>query len=281
MTLNLEVLKKDEHNLVFVIEGISIEMANAIRRIILTEIPVMAIDEVIILKNDSPLYDEIISHRLGLIPLKTDLEIYKLPQDCECSGFGCPLCQVSLTCEITNTTNNPLEIYSGDLKSNDPAIVPVNPRIPIVKIDKDDKVIIEAYAILGTAKEHAKWQAVSNVHYQFYPKIDLDDSKCAACPDKCIVSRMCPKDLFDFSSNKTPKLKKDYQETCDLCNACELNCPENAIQADREENKYIFSIESDGALSFETIIKKTFEIFNEKIIELQGSLEELDIDLSV
>jgi len=279
MTLNLEVLKKDEHNLVFVIEGISIEMANAIRRIMLTEIPVMAIDEVIILKNDSPLYDEIISHRLGLIPLKTDLETYKLPQDCECSGFGCPLCQVSLTCEITNTTNTPLEIYSGDLKSNDPLIVPVTPNIPLVKIDKDDKVIIEAYAILGTAKDHAKWQAVTNVYYRYYPKIDFDDSKCANCPDKCIVSRMCPKELFDFSGNKAPKLVKDYQESCDLCNACSLNCPENAILTGREENKYIFSIESDGSLAFETIMKKTFEIFNGKIEELQRSLEELDIDL--
>ena len=280
MSLNLEVLKKDEHNLVFVVEGISIEMANAIRRIMVTEIPVMAINEVIILKNDSPLYDEIISHRLGLIPLKTDLETYKLPQDCECSGFGCPLCQVSLTCEITNTTNTSLEIYSGDLKSNDPLIVPVTPHIPLVKIDKDDKVIIEAYAILGTARDHAKWQAVTNVYYRFYPKVELDESKCTKCADKCIVSRMCPKDLFDFSNNKTPKLIKDYQEVCDLCNACQLNCPENAVITDSEENKYIFSIESDGSLTFETVIKKTFEIFNEKIEEFLGSLEELDIDLS-
>ena len=188
---------------------------------------------------------------------------------------------MSLTCEITNTTNNPLEIYSGDLKSNDPTIVPVTPHIPLVKIDKGDKVIIEAYAILGTAKDHAKWQAVSNAYYRFYPKIDLDESKCGKCPDRCIVSRMCPKNLFDFSGNASPKLVKDYQEKCDLCNACELNCPENAIQTGREEDKYIFSIESDGALSFETIMKKTFEIFNEKIEELQASLEELDIDLSV
>jgi len=167
--LKLEVLEKSEYNLIFIIEGVSIEMVNALRRIILTEIPVMAIDEVIVLKNDSPLYDEIISHRLGLIPLKTDLSVYKLPQDCDCGGYGCPMCQVSLTCEITNTTNNPLEIYSGDLNSNDPKIIPVHPKIPIVKIDKKDKVIIEAYAILGKAKDHAKWQAVSNVAFRYLP----------------------------------------------------------------------------------------------------------------
>ncbi|MFX1446497.1 MAG: DNA-directed RNA polymerase subunit D, partial [Promethearchaeota archaeon] len=173
--LKLEIVEQTKHKLILVIEGISIEMINALRRIMLTEIPVMAIDEVIILKNDSPLYDEIISHRLGLIPLKTDLEVYKLPQECECGGFGCPLCQVSLTCEITNNTNAPLEIYSGDLKSNDPKIIPVDPNIPIVKIDKNDKVIIEAYAILGLAKDHAKWQAVSNVAYRHYPLVEFDE----------------------------------------------------------------------------------------------------------
>ena len=51
--LKLEIIEKSEHKLVLMIEGISIEMVNALRRIILTEVPVMAIDEVIILKNDS------------------------------------------------------------------------------------------------------------------------------------------------------------------------------------------------------------------------------------
>jgi len=190
--LKLDILKQTDHKLVLVIEGISIEMVNALRRIILTEIPVMAIDEVIILKNDSPLYDEIISHRLGLIPLKTDLDVYKLPQECECGGYGCPLCQVSLTCEITNNTNTPLEIYSGDLKSNDPKIIPVDPNIPIVKIDKNNKVIIEAYAILGLAKDHAKWQAVSNVAYKYYPLVEFEENKLKNAEENRLIVKMCP-----------------------------------------------------------------------------------------
>ncbi len=276
--MSLEVLEKSNRKLIFVVEGISIEMANVIRRIILSEIPVMAVDEVIILKNDSPLYDEIISHRLGLIPLKTDLEVYKLPRECECGGYGCPLCQVSLTCEITNTTNASLDIYSGDLKSNDPKIVPVDPNIPLVKIDKNDKVIIEAYAILGLAKEHVKWQAISNVFYRFYPQIDFDDTKCAKCPDKCIVSRMCPERLYDFSNKKTPILFEDYWKTCTLCNSCQNDCPQVAIKVGWKENTYIFSIESDGVLGFDVILKKTFEIFLEKIDEFVEKLEEVEIE---
>ncbi|MFX1503237.1 MAG: DNA-directed RNA polymerase subunit D [Promethearchaeota archaeon] len=276
--MSLEVLEKNERKLVFLVEGISIEMANAIRRIIISEIPVMAVDEVIILKNDSPLYDEIISHRLGLLPLKTDLDVYKLPRDCECGGYGCPLCQVSLTCEITNASNTPMEIYSANLNSNDPKIVPVNPNIPLVKIDKNDKVIIEAYAVLGLAKDHVKHQAVSNIFYRFYPQIEFDSTKCAKCPDKCLVSRMCPEKLYDFSNKKTPVLVEDYWKTCTLCNSCENECLEKAIKVGWKENAYIFLIESDGVLPFDVIIKKTFEIFLEKIEEFIENLEEIEIE---
>jgi len=275
--LKLEVLEQTDYKLKLIIEGISIEMVNALRRIMLTEIPVMAIDEVIILKNDSPLYDEIIAHRLGLIPLKTDLETYKLPQDCECGGFGCPLCQVSLTCEITNTTNAPLDIYSGNLNSNDPKIIPVNPNIPIVKIDKNDKVIVEAYAILGRAKDHAKWQAVSNVAFRYYPLIEFNENELKDPDENALIVKICPEELYQLTSKKSLKLKENYWKTCTLCKACESNS-KGKIKVFPKEDTYIFSLESDGVLSFKDLIKKTFEIFNGKIEEFVTKLEDLEIE---
>jgi DNA-directed RNA polymerase subunit D len=265
--LKLDILEQTDHKLVLVIKGISIEMINALRRIILTEIPVMAIDEVIILKNDSPLYDEIISHRLGLIPLKTDLDVYKLPRECECGGFGCPLCQVSLTCEITNNTNTPIEIFSGDL----------NPNIPIVKIDKNNKVIIEAYAILGLAKDHAKWQAVSNVAYKYYPLVEFDENKLKNAEENRLIVKMCPEKLFKLTSNESLKILADYWKYCTLCKSCENNS-EGKIKVSSLEDVYILSIESDGVLEYKVLISKLFEIFNEKIDEFVTELEELDIE---
>jgi len=275
--LKLDVLKESEHKIVFLTEGISIEMINAIRRILLTEIPVMAIDEIIILKNDSPLYDEILSHRMGLIPLKTDLEAYKLPHECDCLGYGCPLCQVSLTCEITNTTNAPLEIYSGDLSSNDPKIVPVDPYIPIVKIDKNAKIIIEAYAILGFAKNHAKWQAVSNVAYRLYPVVEFDANKLKDLEEKKLIVKMCPEKLFELINNDSLILKEDYWKSCTLCMSCEKNS-NGKIKVVPKKGTYIFSIESDGVLPFDVLIRKVFEIFNEKTDEFVLKLEELEIE---
>ena len=273
--MNIEVLEKNDNRLVFVVSGISIEMVNAIRRIIITEIPVMAVDEVIILKNDSPLYDEIVAHRLGLIPLKTNLDNYNLPRDCECGGYGCALCQVSLTCEITNTSNKPMVINSGDLNSNDPDIVPVHNEIPILKIDKNSKVIIEAYAILGTGKDHAKFSAVSNCAYRFYPVIEFDESKITKPDEQSLIVKLCPEKLFEIS-NKKLKLKEDYWRTCTLCNSCEENS-DGKIKVNWKDSTYIFTIESDGVLPFDVLIKKTFEIFLSKIAEFTEKLEEIEL----
>ncbi|MEJ2294076.1 MAG: DNA-directed RNA polymerase subunit D, partial [Candidatus Lokiarchaeota archaeon] len=274
--MKLDVLENTENKLSFIIDGASIEMVNALRRIILTEVPVMAIDEVIVLKNDSPLYDEIIAHRLGLIPLKTDLSVYKLPQDCDCGGYGCPMCQVSLTCDVTNTTNNPLEIYSGDLKSNDPKIIPVHPKIPIVKIDKKDKVIIEAYAILGRAKDHAKWQAVSNAAFRYLPVIEYNEKEITNSEEIDLIIKMCPEDLY-YAKNGVLKLKEDYWKTCTLCKSC-ANSSDNKIKVSFKKDAYIFTLESDGVLPFKELIKQVFTIFNGKIDEFMTKLEELDIE---
>ena len=52
-------------------------LANAVRRSV-AEVPTLAIDEVEIYKNDSPLYDEMLALRLGLVPLKTEKGNYTL-----------------------------------------------------------------------------------------------------------------------------------------------------------------------------------------------------------
>ncbi len=67
------------------------------------EVPTMAIEDVEFRKNNSILYDEIIAHRLGLVPLKTDLKSYNLPEKCKCKGEGCARFQLTV----------PIDQYSG------------------------------------------------------------------------------------------------------------------------------------------------------------------------
>lgn len=140
------------------LDGVDRTYANAVRRFCLSEVPSMAIDDVVILENSSVLYDEILAHRLGMVPLKTDLERYILPEKCDCgTPLGCQKCRVLLVLDAS-AQEKTRTVYSGDLVSEDREISPISASIPIVKLAPGQTVKLEAYARLGRGKEHAKWQ---------------------------------------------------------------------------------------------------------------------------
>jgi DNA-directed RNA polymerase subunit D len=157
---SIKVLQSDSTRVKLRFQGFEQSYLNALRRISLAEVPVLAIDDVVILENSSPVYDEVIAHRLGLIPLVTPLDKYPLPEECDCkSPSGCSKCRVMIVLDA-NATNVARTVYSGELVSpEDPAVRPVSDKIPIVKLAPNQKVKIESYARMGRGREHAKWQA--------------------------------------------------------------------------------------------------------------------------
>ena len=159
--MKIKVLEKNADRVKVQLQGIDRAYANAIRRIAISEVPCMAIDEIVVLENSSIMYDELLAHRLGLIPLKTDLSRYVLPKDCDCkTPLGCPKCRVLLVLDV-EATETSKEVLSGELISEEPTTIPTSPKIPIVKLAPGQKIKLEAYARLGIGKEHAKWQAAN------------------------------------------------------------------------------------------------------------------------
>ena len=80
---------KEQGKLSFILKDSNHVFANTLRRLMIDDVPTMAIEDIEFSKNNSILYDEIIAHRLGLVPLKTDLKSYNLPNQCKCEGKGC------------------------------------------------------------------------------------------------------------------------------------------------------------------------------------------------
>jgi DNA-directed RNA polymerase subunit D len=156
--VRVRVQEEKDNYVTLQLEGVDRSYANAIRRFCISEVPSMAIDDVVVLENSSVLYDEILAHRLGMVPIKTDLERYVLPEKCDCgSPLGCNKCRVLFVLEATGK-EKVSTVYSGDLVSEDREIRPVSESIPIVKLAHGQTVKLEAYARLGRGKEHAKWQ---------------------------------------------------------------------------------------------------------------------------
>src|SRR5206468_2820397 len=131
--MDIKLLSKEQETLRFVLSDVSPAFANALRRIMISEIPVMAIDDVMILENNSVMYDEILAHRLGLVPVTTDGS-YNLPEECTCkSELGCEKCRASFSLEIE--ASEPIEVvYSSQLKPENPKVNPVSDKISIVKL---------------------------------------------------------------------------------------------------------------------------------------------------
>ena len=147
--VEVKIITQDEKRLRFIVKGVDTAYVNALRRIMISEVPCMAIDEVMIVENSSVLHDEILAHRLGIIPLKTDLDAYNLPEECDCkSEFGCSKCRVTFTLDV-EAEDETITVYSEDLKSEDPNIIPVSDKIPIVKLAPGQRVRLEAYARPG------------------------------------------------------------------------------------------------------------------------------------
>ncbi|MEM3396371.1 MAG: DNA-directed RNA polymerase subunit D [Thermoplasmata archaeon] len=261
----------------FVLSDATPAEANALRRTLLSEIPKLAIDKVEILLGNirdesgkeyesvTPLFDEIIAHRLALVPLPTDLSM-KFPDECTCKGQGCASCSVIYTIN----KKGPGMVYSGDLiPLGDPKFKPVDDLIPIVKINEKQAVLLYATAIMGKAKEHAKWQVAHAVGYKYYPDVKINVEKCTNCME-CI--KYCPKKVFE---NQDGKVVVKSLEACDLCNSCVEVCPKGALTVKGSEKDFIFTFETDGSLSAKAALAKALEILSSSFAQVKDTLSML------
>jgi len=163
-TPKIEIRKLDQTYCEFLLTGTDVSIANALRRVILAEVPTIAIELVEIEKNTTVLNDEFIAHRLGLIPLvSTDVHnmktIYEAGEDEEVED-------VVFSLDIVCTSEDTLSVTSDDLilDSNYPRVAPIGYRgrdsrdvkgILIVKMRRGQELRLKAIARKGIGKDHA------------------------------------------------------------------------------------------------------------------------------
>ena len=155
---SVEVVEKSDERIVVRFNNIPRQYVNSLRRLAISEVPTLAIDDVVILENSSVMHDEAVAHRLGLMPLRTDPGRFVMPHECDCkSTLGCSKCRVLLVLD-SEAKEKTLVVTSGEMVSEDELVKPVSNDIPIVVLAPNQKLKFEAYARLGIGKDHAKWQ---------------------------------------------------------------------------------------------------------------------------
>ena len=155
---SVEIVEKSDERIVVRFSNIPRQYVNSLRRLAISEVPTLAIDDVVILENSSVVHDEAVAHRLGLVPLRTIPGKFVMPHECDCkSTLGCSKCRVLLVLD-SEANEKTLVVTSGELISEDELVKPVSKDIPIIVLAPNQKLKFEAYARLGTGKNHAKWQ---------------------------------------------------------------------------------------------------------------------------
>jgi len=151
--LSLEITNENDEKVSVKIKGVPLQYANALRRICLNGVPIYAVESIDVLENSSVLADEGVAHRVGLIPLKTDLSASK-------DGNENDKIMLTLDSGVSDETRT---ILSGELKSQDDSVVPTSNDIPIVTLAPGQSIKFEAYARLGKGTEHARWNSANIV----------------------------------------------------------------------------------------------------------------------
>lgn len=260
--MKLQILEKSDSEIKFVFEESVPQFANALRRIMMGEVPTLAIETVEFTANDSALFDEVIAHRLGLIPLTFDKNAFNLKEECGCEGKGCSLCQVTLVLD----KKGPCIVYARDMKSTDKTVQAVFPDIPITELLEGQKLKLEAVAQLGLGKTHAKWKA-AKASYRYYPVAKLNGK--IENPEECM--KACPKGAIKINGDKV-----EIDLLCDICSECVKACkPEGVLTIMGDDTKFVFTVETVSALKPDEIVLEAADILHKKAKEFEKQVGKL------
>jgi DNA-directed RNA polymerase subunit D len=234
----MELIEKNNEKMIW--RGkMNISLANAIRRNV-CKIPVLAVTECDIYKNDSVLYDEIIAHRLGLVPLKNQ----KMKE-----GES-----VEFKLKKKAGKEESLYLLSGELGEE----VAID-NIPIVLLEKGQQVEMVVRAGVGYGSDHAKFTP-GLMFYREIPKIKIGKNSESAIE----LSENYP-EIFEFKDKL--KVKNDWK-----CDFDEEDFKDHDIEF-KYGDELLFSIESWGQMNPKDIFLGSVDAIKKELNEVLKSIK--------
>jgi len=234
----------------YLIKGITPTFMNTIRRAIMVNVPCLAVDDVQIYENDSLVFDEMLTNRLGLLPIKTDAKTYKAGDT------------VKLVLEKTG----PCTVTSKDIKCTDPKIEITDKKIIITKLGKDQNIKLEMTARMGAGEEHARFQPII-VSYNEVIEIDNDKSY----DTKAILAEM-PKGSIEVKAGKLffadPYNIKNQNQHIDILR-------KHGVKIKYSQADFVLTMESTGQLTPKETIDSAVDRLTEKLDGLEEEIKKL------
>ncbi|CAJ0634035.1 1932_t:CDS:10 [Entrophospora sp. SA101] len=253
--------------------------------------------------NTSIIQDEVLAHRLGLIPIKANPDVfnYKIASD-DPTDLNTVVFKIKHECtfnaQASKDETDPKKLYTGSnllsnsliwnprgeqatIFANNP-LRPVHDDILIAQLRPNQRIELEAHCEKGIGKEHAKWSPVATATYRLMPEIimkkeitgDLAD-KFAACFTKGVVkveNKIVEKKNVKYAKVVNPRIDTVSRE---VLRHKEF---EDIVQLTRIRDHFIFTVESTGILESEKIFTDALQILSSKCTRLLEALESTQLE---
>uniref|UniRef100_A0A3P8RUR3 DNA-directed RNA polymerases I and III subunit RPAC1 n=1 Tax=Amphiprion percula TaxID=161767 RepID=A0A3P8RUR3_AMPPE len=301
---SIDIVNLDESSIEFDMVGIDAAIANAFRRILLAEVPTMAIEKVFIYNNTSIVQDEVLAHRLGLIPIKADPRLFEYRNAGEESSEeeGSEIDTIQLQLKIKCSRNpraskddsDPRElylnhmVYSKDIKwvpignqadvFGDSSIGPVHDDILIAQLRPGQELDIIMHCVKGIGKDHAKFSPVATASYRLLPEITLLEpvegekaERLKGCFSQGVI------DLEDVNGTKVAKVVNSRLDTCsrEVLRHSDLK---DVVKLGRVRDHFIYTVESTGILPPEILVMEAIKVLMAKCQRFLNELDSTDMD---
>lgn len=295
----IDIVHLDGSTLEFDMVGIDAAIANAFRRILLAEVATMAVEKVFIYNNTSIVQDEVLAHRLGLIPIRADPRLFEYrntgDETAEQEGSEIDTIQLQLKVKCSRNpqaskdSSDPRElylhhmVYSGDLQwvpiGNqadvfvDSGIAPVLDDILIAQLRPGQELDLLLHCVKGIGKDHAKFSPVATASYRLLPEISLlgpVEGERAERLKRCFSRGVI--DLEHVNGKKVAKVVNSRLDTCsrEVLRHADLK---DLVKLGRVRDHFIFTVESTGILPPDVLVTEAIKVL---MVKCQRFLSELD-----
>eukprot|EP00658_Telonema_sp_P-2_P022195 TRINITY_DN18865_c0_g1_i3.p1 TRINITY_DN18865_c0_g1~~TRINITY_DN18865_c0_g1_i3.p1 ORF type:complete len:354 (-),score=74.50 TRINITY_DN18865_c0_g1_i3:130-1191(-) len=277
---SINILEMSDDEMVFEMIGIDAPMANAFRRILIAEVPTMAIEKVMITNNTSIIHDEVLALRLGLIPIFADPEDFEdKTAEKDYNDKNSILFKLNVQCSRNPDAPDDAvpekkyfnsNVFSRDLQllpdgsNGKPSVRTVHEDILIAKLRPGQSIELQAYCEKGIGQTHAKWSPVATASYRLMPDVRLSGDITGE--DAQRIAKMCPPKVFDIEDiGGESHLRVKDSFSCTMCREC-IRRPEDRdkVKLLRIRDHFIFSIESTGALKPEVLFDRAVQVLQHK-----------------
>ncbi|KAI7907445.1 DNA-directed RNA polymerase [Cokeromyces recurvatus] len=289
----VKIQRLSKHSIEFDLIGVDASIANAFRRIMIAEVPTMAIEKVYVMNNTSIIQDEVVAHRLGLIPIKADPNEFEYMTESGPTDLNTLVFKLKKKCEFNPKASadetDPHKkyinsyVYSSDLiwepkgnqeekfKNNPPR--PVHDDIVIAKLRPGQEMEMELHCQKGIGKEHAKWSPVATASYRLLPEITILEPITGEDAEEfknCFVDGVV--EVVMENGVKTAKVVNPRKDTVsrEVLRHEKFN---NKVRLTRVRDHFIFNVETTGIIPAEQIFLSALDVFMEKIKNIQPLID--------